>query len=53
MYWFNAAKPAWKRYLPKTIQGEILSKLHASHHGTEKAKLRAHISMLEKSEQGH
>lgn len=51
--WFNLAEPAWKRYLPKTIQGEILSKRHASHHGIEKTKLTAHISIREKSQQGH
>ena len=32
--------------IPQTLQGEILSKLHASHQGTEKTKLRAHTSVF-------
>ena len=32
--------------IPQAIQGDILSKLHASHQGTEKTKLRARTSVF-------
>ena len=32
--------------IPQSLQGEILSKLHASHQGTEKTKLRARTSVF-------
>ena len=35
--------------IPQVLQGDILAKLHASHQGTEKTKLRARTSMFWKN----